>query len=55
MEINSDSATKCALIFITNFFLLLYLSIIVFCEVTEVLDDGVSGSGRCPGDSDGEI
>ncbi|XP_011646729.1 uncharacterized protein LOC105433239 isoform X1 [Pogonomyrmex barbatus] len=23
--------------------------------VTEVLDDGVSGSGRCPGDSDGEI
>ncbi|XP_024888634.1 uncharacterized protein LOC112465353 isoform X1 [Temnothorax curvispinosus] len=23
--------------------------------VTEVLDDGVSGPGRCPGDSDGEI
>ncbi|XP_011883336.1 PREDICTED: uncharacterized protein LOC105570613 isoform X2 [Vollenhovia emeryi] len=23
--------------------------------VTEVLDDGVSGAGRCPGDSDGEI
>lgn len=27
----------------------------LFNEVTEVLDDGMSGPGRCPGDSDGEI
>lgn len=38
-----------------SFVRLILFTVAYFYEVTEVLDDGVSASGRCPGDSDGEI
>lgn len=39
----------------THFFSIVSIHHCLLREVTEVLDDGVSGPGRCPGDSDSEM
>jgi len=50
--------TSCTRVHHLSFCISLHLSLSVCClfrQVTEVLDEGVSGSGRCLADSDGEI